>query len=322
MGLGSLLGAAAGLLIPGGGALTAAIGSGIGSLIEGEDPKDAIKNALLAGTTAAVFPNAARALQNSGFGQTVTQGLGSLGIGTRAGLEGLRGTTAVASSMVPVPRPSNLGQVVRPTTAAAPARTTGILGDLNLGQISAGLLAAGGAGIGAPQQELSFGPPEGFGESGGLQDDVYANLYANKYTGERFSTPEERDASERLYEEQFITGRQLDQYEVGSSDYTQIPSGGMTFTPIQPYRMGGMIEGPGTVTSDSIPGMIMQNGRPVEQIAVSNGEVILSGKDLAGLDPDGDMERAARKLDSVPNGSRGAMAAKMYADMMDMRKRA
>jgi len=320
MGLGSLLGAAAGLLIPGGGALTAAIGSGIGSLIEGDDPKDAIKNALLAGTTAAVFPNAAQALKDSGFGRTVTQGLGSMGIGTRAGLEGLRGTTAVARSPIPTPRPSNLGQVMRPTTA--PARTTGILGDINLGQVSGGLLAAGAAGIGAPQQELSFGPPEGFGESGGLQDDVYANLYANKYTGERFSTPEERDVSERLYEEKFITGRQLDQYEVGSSDYTQIPSGGMTFTPIRPYRMGGMIEGPGTVTSDSIPGMIMQNGRPVEQIAVSNGEVILSGKDLAGLDPDGNMERAARKLDSVPNGSRGAMAAKMYADMMDMRKRA
>lgn len=319
MGLGSLLGAAAGLLIPGGGALTAAIGSGIGSLIEGDDPKDAIKNALLAGTTAAVFPNAARALQNSGFGQTVTRGLGSMGIGTRAGLEGLRNTTAVARSMVPVPRPSNLGQVVSPMTTSQ--RTSGILnnlGGLNLGQASGLLLAAGGAGLGAPQQELSFGLPEGFGESGGLQDDVYQNLYANKYTGERFSTPEERDASERDYEQRFL-GNTLSQYEVGSPNYTQPPSGGITTTPLRPYREGGMIQGPGTVTSDSIPGMIMQNGRPVEQIAVSNGEVILSGKDLAALDPDGDMERAARKLDSVPNGSRGKMAAKMYADMMGMR---
>ena len=310
MGLGSLLGAAAGLLIPGGGALTAAIGSGIGSLIEGEDPKDAIKNALIAGVGAKVFPNAAAALQNSGFGRAVTRGIGSMGIGTRDGLAGLRNTTAVARSPIPVPRPSNLGQV-----ATRDGRGGGILGGLNFGQLSGALTLAGAL---EPQEELSFGLPEGFGESGGLQDDVYQNLYAHKYTGERFSTPEERDAAERDYEQRFL-GNTLSQYEVGSPDYTPPPSGGITVAPLRPYREGGLIQGPGTVTSDSIPGMIMQNGRPVEQIAVSNGEVILSGKDLAGLDPDGDMERAARKLDSVPNGSRGKMAAKMYADMMKMR---
>ena len=44
--------------------------------------------------------------------------------------------------------------------------------------------------------------------------------------------------------------------------------------------IGGLIQGPGDVTSDSIPGGIMQNGKKVEEILVSNGEVILSGKDL------------------------------------------
>lgn len=317
MGLGSLLGAAAGLLIPGGSALTAAIGSGIGSLIEGEDPKDAIRNAVFAGVGAKVFPNAAAALQNSGFGRAVTRGIGSMGIGTREGLAGLRDTTAVARSPVPTPRPSN----IRPATEAA--SENGVFGRLNLGQAS-GLLTLAGA-LETPQtQELSFGT-SGFGESGGLSDDVYKNLYANRYTGERYSTPEERDAAERAYEEAYL-GDNPSQYQYGDltevkpSSYTQVPDDGFRAPRLSPgYRMGGMIEGPGTVTSDSIPGMIMQNGRPVEQIAVSNGEVILSGKDLAGLDPDGDMERAARKLDSVPNGSRGKMAAKMYADMMSMR---
>lgn len=312
MGLGSILGAAAGLLIPGGGALTAAIGSGIGSLIEGEDPKDAIKNALIAGVGAKVFPNVTEAIKNSQLGMAATRGLGSMGIGTREGLAALRSGTALAParSVIPVPRPSVLGQ------AAAEGGGGGIFGNMNLGQAS-GLLTLAGAF--APQPDYDTGMPEGFGQSLNIPLDT-TNLYYNKYTGQSFDSREERDESERMYEERMAGTGFGDQYEVGSDLYTAVPSQTLQYSPeLRPYRRGGMIEGPGTVTSDSIPGVIMQNGRPVEEIAVSNGEVILSGKDLAGLDPDGDMERAARKLDSVPNGSRGKMAAKMYADMMSMR---
>ena len=39
--------------------------------------------------------------------------------------------------------------------------------------------------------------------------------------------------------------------------------------------LGGMITGPGTGTSDSIPAKITQNGKPVEDIRVANGEYIL-----------------------------------------------
>jgi hypothetical protein len=42
-----------------------------------------------------------------------------------------------------------------------------------------------------------------------------------------------------------------------------------------PQEMGGMITGPGTGTSDSIPGQITQNGQPVEDIKVADGEYIL-----------------------------------------------
>jgi len=314
MGIGSLLGAAAGLLIPGGGALTAALGSGIGSLIEGEDPRDAIRNAVIAGLGAKVFPNAAKALQDSGFGRAVTRGIGSMGIGTQEGLAGLRNATAVARSPVPVPRPSNLGQVARAGGEG------GIFGDMNVGKAS-GLLTLAGAF--EPVPDYDTGIPEGFGQSLNLPLDT-TNLYYSRYTGQAFDSPQERDEADREYEERSRERGFGDQYEVPSDLYTGIPEETLSYSPrLTPgYRMGGMIEGPGTVTSDSIPGMIMQNGKPVEQIAVSDGEVILSGKDLAALDPEGDMDRAARKLDSVPNGSRGAMAAKMYGDMMDMRKRA
>ena len=86
--------------------------------------------------------------------------------------------------------------------------------------------------------------------------------------------------------------------------------------PVARMNDGGLIEGPGSVTSDSIPGVIKQNGKRVEEIAVGNGEVVFSGKDLAAMDPNGDYMKAGKRLGDAPNGSRGAMAAKMYEEMM------
>ena len=86
--------------------------------------------------------------------------------------------------------------------------------------------------------------------------------------------------------------------------------------PVPKMSVGGLIEGPGSVTSDSIPGVIKQDGQNVGEIRVSDGEVIFSGKDLAALDPNGDFMKAGKRLGDAPNGSRGAMAAKMYEEMM------
>jgi len=98
------------------------------------------------------------------------------------------------------------------------------------------------------------------------------------------------------------------------SRFTRIDNQGQP-GPLGQFAAGGLIQGPGTVTSDSIPGQIMQNGQPVEEIAVANGEVILSGKDLASMDPDGDMKRAGMRLGGAANGTRGAEAARMFAEV-------
>ncbi len=45
----------------------------------------------------------------------------------------------------------------------------------------------------------------------------------------------------------------------------------------QGYQTGGMIQGPGTGTSDSIPARIYQNGRPVSEARLSDGEVVMTG---------------------------------------------
>tara|TARA_R110000803_G_scaffold210318_1_gene281783 strand:+ start:2398 stop:3030 length:633 start_codon:yes stop_codon:yes gene_type:complete len=141
------------------------------------------------------------------------------------------------------------------------------------------------------------------------------NLYKSRYTGPdgeapAFSTAEERDAYDKNLLSQSSQAAQVDPI------YQGLAQGGLA-----QFAAGGLIQGPGTVTSDSIPGQIMQNGRPVEQIAVGNGEVILSGKDLARMDPDGDMKRAGMRLGGAANGTRGAEAARMFAEVSEMKGR-
>jgi len=60
--------------------------------------------------------------------------------------------------------------------------------------------------------------------------------------------------------------------------------------------------------------MIYQDGQPVQEAALSNGEVVLSLKDLEQLGG-GDAELAGRLIGDAPNGTRGEAAAKMFASM-------
>ena len=141
--------------------------------------------------------------------------------------------------------------------------------------------------------------------------DPLKNLFKSRFTdpetgvSPQFDTAEQREA----YDEQIMEKYKGQPVVVRPYTLTAA-TGGMMESGI-----GGLIQGPGNVTSDSIPGGIMQNGQKVEEILVSNGEVILSGKDLAGLDPDGNMERAGMRLGNAPNGSRGAEAARMFAEV-------
>jgi len=65
------------------------------------------------------------------------------------------------------------------------------------------------------------------------------------------------------------------------------------------YRMGGYVEGPGTGRSDDIPATIYQDGVPVQDAALSDGEFVMT-------------ERAVR---GAGNGNREEGAARMYEMM-------
>ena len=156
-------------------------------------------------------------------------------------------------------------------------------------------------------KRMNEGPP--------TAEDALDNLFKSRFTdpetgiSPHFDTAAARDA----YDKEFMKthGGQPVLYE----GIQTAALGGMMESGI-----GGLIQGPGTVTSDSIPGGIMQNGNKVEEILVSNGEVILSGKDLAGLDPNGNMEKAGMRLGGAANGTRGAEAAKMFAEVQKLKR--
>ena len=179
-----------------------------------------------------------------------------------------------------------------------------------------------GGGLGAIAEEKLFNKDDGnedakerlrkLNEGPPTAEDALDNLFKSRFTdpetgiSPHFDTAAARDA----YDKEFIK-----KYGGQPVLYQGLALGGQAESGI-----GGLIQGPGTVTSDSIPGGIMQNGEKVEEILVSNGEVILSGKDLAGLDPDGNMERAGMRLGGAANGSRGAEAAKMFAEVQKLKE--
>ena len=74
------------------------------------------------------------------------------------------------------------------------------------------------------------------------------------------------------------------------SPMAAIPAAGMSDT-----STGGMIEGPGTGTSDDIPATIYQNGSPVQEARLSDGEFVLREKDVLAVG-DGDREKGAARL--------------------------
>lgn len=61
------------------------------------------------------------------------------------------------------------------------------------------------------------------------------------------------------------------------------------------FAMGGYIEGPGTGTSDSIDAVIMQNGRPVQEALLSDGEFVMTERAVRGAG-NGDREKGAAKM--------------------------
>lgn len=70
---------------------------------------------------------------------------------------------------------------------------------------------------------------------------------------------------------------------------------GSIVAPTEAFAMGGYVEGPGTGTSDSIPAKIYQNGMPVQQARLSDGEFVMTEDAVRGAG-NGDRESGAARM--------------------------
>ncbi len=193
-----------------------------------------------------------------------------------------------------------LGKLAGQSTVEKAASDTAKKGLLSNPFVQAGILSAA---VGKPEQPTTYtgtGNSEGYDGSTIDRSAFLDNLYASRFDGTRFNTASERDEYDRNMEDR-----------VGI-DPTLYARGG------QIEGIGGLIEGPGTGTSDDIPAMIYQDGKPVQEAMLSNGEVVLSLKDLRNIGG-GDAEKAGKMIGDAPNGTRGAVAAKLFKNMQEFK---
>ena len=236
----------------------AAAGAGIGSLLEGKKPKDALISAGLAGGTS--FLLGGRGFQPGAAGAALGQKLGFSGA-TATGEPGIGGLGKKIGESI-------AGKAVEKATTETVAKAGGLgIKDLLLpGAIAATALSkpeampVGGIGGGTGERLPNYkGSPKAAGR---IEGDVY--IFGSDGKRVSFSTPEElaRLQQQDLMESQKIANPQ--------------PKSVMT------AKEGGFITGPGGPKDDMIPAMITQNGKPVQQALLSDGEFVMTADGVEG----------------------------------------
>mgnify|MGYP003117023774 CR=1 FL=1 len=239
----------------------AAAGAGIGSLLEGKKPKDALISAGLAGGTS--FLLGGRGFQPGATGAALGQKLGFSGA-TATGNPGIGGLGDKLAGAI-----TGKAAAQAATTKAAGAAKAGGLGikDLLLpGAIAASALSTpeavpvGGIGGGTGERLPGYkGSPKAAGR---IEGDVY--IFGSDGKRVSFSTPEElaRLQQQDLMESQKIANPQPEN--------------------VVKAKEGGFITGPGGPKDDMIPAMITQNGKPVQQALLSDGEFVMTADAVEG----------------------------------------
>ena len=261
MGLLNAIGGLVGFAI--GGPAGAAIGSGIGSLAGGGDLGDALKSAALGYVGGGV---------GAGMGAAGGQGLGALaqsigGMGMAGGSTQMNPLAALLGGG------GGGGGAANPIANFARAATQGAAPMAAARGAATGAAAAGGGGL-TSLLNIANNPL------------VMATLLkATEPKNVQITTPEQQ--------RQMDTGERLPDYRgVQSMDVRQRTA---ALRQRAGFAEGGYIQGPGTSTSDSIPAQIYQNGVPVQEAALSDGEFVLREKDVQALGS-GDRDRGAARL--------------------------
>lgn len=321
--IGALLGTAAAPALGMSAAVAAGLGSGIASLAAGADPEEALFAGLTGGIGAGLMP------------------------GVTSGVQAMAGKGAEAATAAATQAAGQGAAAAAPQVAAgevakeAVAQSTGAGGGIanifkpdpkKAAQMGLRMMASSG-GEQEQRPQMAALPMSPGGAQPVSSRDALANFQAPQAPAPQPQPaavqPVQVAAVDDMEEKRIPLQpiRMLANGGLASIAQSEMQARGLDRLPnlgdrAQAYQMaqyarGGYIQGPGTVTSDDVDGMIYQNGQPVEHIKVANGEVVLSGKDLAALDPDGDHERAGRRIGNAPNGTRGKKAAELFMKMRE-----
>ena len=259
----------------------AAAGAGIGSLLEGKKPKDALISAGLAGGTS--FLLGGRGFQHGAAGAALGQKLGFSDV-TATGKAGIGGLGQKIGESI-AGKAAEKAATATVTGATKAGGLGGIKGLLPLGAVAAALskpeaVPVGGIGGGTGERSPYKGSRKAAGR---IEGDVY--IFGSDGKRVSFSTPEElaRLQQQDRIESQRIanTGKLTPEAVAGAL------GSGMGFefpTPkeVVKAKEGGFITGPGGPKDDMIPAMITQNGKPVQQALLSDGEFVMTADAVKG----------------------------------------
>ena len=244
-----------------------------------------------AGIGAAAAPALAAAAPAAAAAAPAAAGLGAGVAGSAAGAGAAAGGMAAAAPGLIGKGIAALAPAAIPKAMAAPAGTglfSALGGTQNLIKMGSALYKMGSQGAGAAPApftpEVRRGQPRD--RSGSLGGDMFAG-------------PQEApNPFMPMPMNQGIMAMQ----PMGSP--FQRPMSSSPMSPLSFNRDGGYIEGPGTGRSDSIPARIYQDGQPVQEARLSDGEFVMT-------------ERAVR---GAGNGDRAKGAARMYRMMREFEK--
>ena len=133
-----------------------------------------------------------------------------------------------------------------------------------------------------------------------MPEDPLMNSLMREYLYKQRKPPDYANLLTPLQQKQLATGERAPDYR-GTHAPVYKPVDRTLYA-----NQGGYIQGPGTGTSDSIPAKIYQNGGPVQEARLSDGEFVMTEDAVRG----------------AGNGDRAAGAAKMYQMMNSLERRA
>jgi hypothetical protein len=272
------------------------IGSGLGSLIGGAKPQDALKNAIFGGLTAGAFAGISGAVSGTGFFQGIQNALPSAfgGVAPGAGSffeSGLSRLGAGAATGTPVPPgsiPGNLGvgfETVSGSVSQMPTASA-------IADAAKSSTASSGFGIGSlvdkgiglvkeyPKTSLALAGGLGALAAGGMggKEKAAPSLIKGPTTDELIAqNPGRYSFDIANFRPRSTTGRGL----------FSAAKGGFASNGYKANK-GGKVDGPGTGTSDSIPARL------------SDGEFVFTAKAVRGAG-DGSRMKGAKKMYEMMN---------------------